>query len=379
MCEGACESHAAKQALASTTTAFPAEFLAASEAVGGLPPQLQCLTEFLEEEVLEEAARRRESRRAAKEENRRARAASEAAASSMAPATIVTQPPTAQQPAAQQPEMETVADKEVQRANEEARERKRLMKKAAVQPSLSIPTAAADEAAGPGAPAEAAISKNARRRREKKAKQQRTGQRRAEEKQQRADDEFRSILKQVEPLRHESGTVVKQDLQCLESVRALDAALQKEEKQAKAKPRRESTRVEAEVAHALLDAASWAAGCARRWSASSRPFPGLRQTQAPSQSAWLTSCCAGALAKPTMCAQPRSSTATSQAASSPTTGRSPACAWGATSSSAPRRSPESWHGLRRALVIRQVTLRALRGRRMRKYARTGRGRSAVSM
>ena len=67
-----------------------------------------------------------------KEENRRARAASEAAASSMAPATIVTQPPTAQQPAAQQPEMQTVADEEVQRANEEARERKRLVKKAAV-------------------------------------------------------------------------------------------------------------------------------------------------------------------------------------------------------------------------------------------------------
>ena len=212
VCEGACESHAAKQALASTTTAFPAEFLAASEAVGGLPPQLQCLTEFLEEEVLEEAARRRESRRAAKEENRRARAASEAAASSMAPgapATVAAQPPTAQQPAAQQPEMQTVADKEVQRANEEARERKRLTKKAVVQPSLTVPAAAADEAAGPGAPAETTLSKNARRRREKKAKQQRAEQRRTEEKHHRADEEFRKVLKAVEPLPSPDGCVFK--------------------------------------------------------------------------------------------------------------------------------------------------------------------------
>ena len=257
MCEGACESHATKQALASTTTAFPAEFLAASDAFGGLPPQLQCLTEFLEEEVFEEAARRRESRRAAKEENRRARAASEAAASSMAPGapdTVAAQPPTAQQPAAQQPEMQTVADKEVQRANEAARERKRLMKKAAVQPSLTIPTAAADEAAGPGTPTEKTLSKNARRRREKKAKQQRAEQHRAEEKQQRADEEFCKVLKAVEPLRHESGTVVREDLECLESVKALESLLQKEEKQAKAKPRRARTQAETELAHALLGA-----------------------------------------------------------------------------------------------------------------------------
>ena len=278
VCEGACESHAVKQALASTTTAFPAEFLAASEAVGGLPPQLQCLTEFLEEEVLEEAARRRESRRAAKEENRRAHAASEAAASTMAPgapATVAAQPPTAQQPAAQQPEMQTVADKEVQRANEEARERKRLMKKAAVQPSLTIPTAAADEAAGPGAPAETTLSKNARRRREKKAKQLRAEQRRAEEKHHRADEEFRKVLKAVEPLRHESGTVVREHLESLESLKALDAALQREEKRATAKPRRVPTQAEAELTHALLGAGQLRGRMRQEVEAFVRGFPGI--------------------------------------------------------------------------------------------------------
>ena len=146
------------------------------------------------------------------------------------------------------------ADREVERANEEAREHKLLMKKAAVQPSLTIPTAAADEAAGPGAPAETTLSKNASRRREKKAKQQRAEQRRTEEKQQRADEEFRKVLKAVEPLRLETGTVVREDLESLESLKALGALLQKEEKRAKAKPRRAPTQAETELAHALLGA-----------------------------------------------------------------------------------------------------------------------------
>ena len=60
------------------------------------------------------------------------------------------------------------------------------------------------------------------------------------------------MLKAVEPLRQESGTVLREDLETLESVKELDALLQKAEKQAKAKPRRQPTEKEAELAHALL-------------------------------------------------------------------------------------------------------------------------------
>ena len=58
----------------------------------------------------------------------------------------------------------------------------------------------------------------------------------------------------MEPLRHESGTVVREDLESLESLKALDARLKREEKRAKAKPRRVPTQAEAELAHALLGA-----------------------------------------------------------------------------------------------------------------------------
>ena len=132
--------------------------------------------------------------------------------------------------AAPQPERLTEADREVRRANEEARERKRLTKKAAIQPSLISTTAAADDATDLGAPAVNPPSKNARRRQEKKAKQRRAGQERVEKQRQRDDDETRKILKQVEPLREAAGTVVKEDLETLESVQALEAALQREER-----------------------------------------------------------------------------------------------------------------------------------------------------
>ena len=167
--------------------------------------------------------------------NRRARAASEAAACSTAaraPSAATAQPPPGvQRPGAPQPERLTEADREVRRANEEARERKRLTKKAAIQPSLISTTAAADDATDLGAPAVNPPSKNARRRQEKKAKQRRAGQERVEKQRQRDDDETRKILKQVEPLREAAGTVIKEDLETLESVQALEAALQREEQQ----------------------------------------------------------------------------------------------------------------------------------------------------
>ena len=140
--------------------------------------------------------------------------------------------------AAPQPERLTEADREVRRANEEARERKRLTKKAAIQPSLISTTAAADDATDLGAPAVNPPSKNARRRQEKKAKQRRAGQERVEKQRQRDDDETRRILKQVEPLREAAGTLVKEDLETLESVQALEAVLEKEQKGGAAKPGR---------------------------------------------------------------------------------------------------------------------------------------------
>ena len=41
----------------------------------------------------------------------------------------------------------------------------------------------------------------------------------------------------MEPLRHESGTVVREDLESLESLQARDVLPRKEERQDKAKPR----------------------------------------------------------------------------------------------------------------------------------------------
>ena len=60
------------------------------------------------------------------------------------------------------------------------------------------------------------------------------------------------MLKAVDTLRQEGDTVVREDLESLESVRELDALLRKTDKQATAKPRRQKTKKETELAHALL-------------------------------------------------------------------------------------------------------------------------------
>ena len=88
---------------------------------------------------------------------------------------------------------QTDVDREVERANEEARNRKLLTKRLAVQASLVGLTPAAEEADGPGASGPATssntnLSKNACRRMEKKAKQRCGKQRRDEAKQKRADE-----------------------------------------------------------------------------------------------------------------------------------------------------------------------------------------------
>ena len=151
----------------------------------------------------------------------------------------------------------TDVDREVECANEEARNRKLLTKRLAIQPSLVGPTLAAEEADGLGASghgtaSETNLSKRACRRREKKAKQRRAERRRDEKKQQRTDDLFRKVLKAVEPLRQKSDTVVREDLESSENVVEPDAPLRKMDKQAKAKLRRQKIEKETELAHALL-------------------------------------------------------------------------------------------------------------------------------
>ena len=229
---------------------FPAEFLATSEVIGGWPPELQELRHHLEGVVLDMAVKQREERRSLKNENRRRGFAErDAAVSSSTSVPVAAAPmPMANDPVA--PSGDQTVDRMVERANDEARQHKILTKRATIQASLARPAAEADDAAGQPVPAEANLSKNARRRQEKKAKQQRAEQRRIDEKQQRADDEFRKILKVVEPLRQESGTVVREDMECL---RELDLQLKKEERQTKTKPRRAVTQEEADVAHALLE------------------------------------------------------------------------------------------------------------------------------
>ena len=79
----------------------------------------------------------------------------------------------------------------------------------------------------------------------------------------------------MEPLRHESGTVVREDLESLESLKALDAQLKREEKQAKAKPRRVATQVETELAHALLGAGQLRGRMRQAVEAFVKGFPGI--------------------------------------------------------------------------------------------------------
>ena len=57
------------------------------------------------------------------------------------------------------------------------------------------------------------LSSNARRRHEKKAKRLREQRGHVEERQQRADEEFSRVLKQVEPLRCASDTVIKENME----------------------------------------------------------------------------------------------------------------------------------------------------------------------
>ena len=91
------------------------------------------------------------------------------------------------------------------------------------------------------------VSNTARRREEKKAKQQSSRRRHEVRLQRHVDDEFRKVLRGVEPLRCKSGTVVVEDLETLASVTELDRVLLREEKRAKAKPARERKRLELEL------------------------------------------------------------------------------------------------------------------------------------
>ena len=154
------------------------------------------------------------------------------------------------------PDNQCGVDAEVARANEDARARKRSQRKGAAQPALvdTKPNRGASQAVLRVTPADEPperVSNNARRRIEKRAKQGMAQQRRQGQMQQREDDEFRKVLRLVEPLRYTDGTVVMTDLDTLDSVKSLDRALRREERRAKAKPRREITRLEIELRHNL--------------------------------------------------------------------------------------------------------------------------------
>ena len=150
------------------------------------------------------------------------------------------QPPTAPEA----PDSAHAVDKEIQQANEEARARKQLLRRTTPQPTLKtrapaeprdglkcceMVTTQMHERAPRTAQGRHA-SKVARARRRGALQKQ---------VQQQVEEESRQILQQMEPLRRESGTVVTETIESLESVQTLGAALRKQSQRAKAKPGRQ--------------------------------------------------------------------------------------------------------------------------------------------
>ena len=131
-------------------------------------------------------------------------------------------------------------DKEIERANDEARTRKLALKRSVIQPALEGNVATVTVVAPP---ADAAPEKErTRRQREKRATQREEARRHREnEEMQKKKNESRKLLREVEPLRQAAGTVVVQELETLDSVKAHAAQLVQEEKKAKAAAKAEKT------------------------------------------------------------------------------------------------------------------------------------------
>ena len=144
--------------------------------------------------------------------------------------------------------------------NEEAQARKKALRKdiiggASIPKNHPVGIVDGDDAARTKV-----VSKKAQRRRTKKAEQRRHLEKHVAHTRQREDEEFLKIAERVSRINLEEGTVVKEDLECLESVQALDMALQKE--QAKdAQPSKNNRRREAcgDVGAAILQIGLWQA------------------------------------------------------------------------------------------------------------------------
>ena len=83
--------------------------------------------------------------------------------------------------------------------------------------------------APPPLPAQTSVSNRARRRHEKRAKQNRARKVQENRREAAEAEEFQRILREVEPIRCLPDTVVKEQIETLDSVRLLDETLRKEE------------------------------------------------------------------------------------------------------------------------------------------------------
>ena len=249
------------EAVVSTMSRFPTEFLAATAAIGGFPDNMQFLNDFMAEAAEEESELRRAARQVTKCENRRRpdvpterarKESKESEPEKQAEAEAERRADIARRELERE---RAVVEAAVQRANEEARERKRQAKRAGragrtparVERGERVERAA--DAAGAcraGLDSSKEFSLKTARRREKRAKQLRVEQRRAQEKQAQADVEFRKLLQAVEPLREAPGTVVREE--DLESVK--EAALK--QRRAKANPPRQRSHAEQELLESLF-------------------------------------------------------------------------------------------------------------------------------
>jgi hypothetical protein len=140
--------------------------------------------------------------------------------------------------------------KEVENANAEAREQKKLLKKNTLQASLGEhrPDEEEEEEVADDA-GSTVLSNKARRRREKRVKQRQAQQRNENKKAEHGEEEARKIRKQVERLKEEAGTKVQQYI----DLKPLESALRREGERAKKQEvRTKASAEEVELAHHML-------------------------------------------------------------------------------------------------------------------------------
>ena len=129
-----------------------------------------------------------------------------------------------------------VQERATQKLNVEARgNKKRLRKTGALKPTVVQPDGPAEDAADHCAP-EPVLSKKASRRREQRAKQRKAVLRLENKAAEREEEENRKLRKQVERLKLTSDTTVQQSLEALDSIKALEAALSKENPEKRGRP-----------------------------------------------------------------------------------------------------------------------------------------------